>query len=198
MQNATQRSQWGKEHKILALFICNTHSVPTSTHPLLGPVLPSCSPSDPCLSSHPSNLPTPAALTFCVLTPVPRPSSQPAGHFIISDSLRTLLDSPYLLRQFHFLSPFSLTLYPSFALWFSGQAVPHPPLLFQPVPVSYLLCFLLQLPGWTAFPSQLQSPSFTVQPSVISSSLQSWLACHPVSGCGCYTVVTSPGNERKI
>lgn len=30
----------------------------------------------------------------------------------------------------------------------------HLPLVFQPAPVPYLLCSLLQLPGWTAFSSQ--------------------------------------------
>lgn len=87
MQKATQTFQWGQEYKGLALFFYNTHLTPTSTYLLPGPVLPSCSPSDPSLYSHLSNLQPPFALPFCVPSPVPCLSSQPASHFMISYSL---------------------------------------------------------------------------------------------------------------
>ena len=181
MQKATQTFQWGKEYKRLALFIYNTHLTPTATFLLPDPILPSCSPSDPSLFSHSSNLQPPFALKLCVLTPIPCPSSQPAGHFMISYSLRILLDSMYLLRQFHFSPPFCLTLSPSFILLIFTPNRSHLPLVFQPVPVPCLLCFLLQVPGWTAFPSQFQSPSSTVQSSPVFFILTPVLASLPPS-----------------
>lgn len=86
MQKATQTFLQGKECKNFALFIYNNHLTPTSTRLLPDPTLPSCSPSDPSLVSHSLILQPPLALKLCVLTPVPHPRSQPAGHFLISCS----------------------------------------------------------------------------------------------------------------
>lgn len=59
----------------------------------------------------------------------------------------------YLLRQLHFflLSVVSFLLSLSFILLILMPNSSHLPLVFQPAPVPYLLCSLLQLPGWTPF-----------------------------------------------